>query len=132
MVVSRRHAHERCIVVYPVVLMLNVVITVTKRHAHELKSVGRLRWRVAKDCVRILKVNQKPNGVNEDHSVQKGDSYMTLSGLETELVTTTPLPKLQHFVKNSPSQCYINVSCVLGFTRLENGRMGFIFMSNHI
>ena len=47
------------------------------------KSVGRLCWRVAKECVRILKVNQKPNGVNEDHSVQKGDSYVTLSGLET-------------------------------------------------
>ena len=28
MAVSRRHAHERCIAVYPVVLMLNVVITV--------------------------------------------------------------------------------------------------------
>ena len=26
--VSRRHSHERCIAVYPVVLMLNVVITV--------------------------------------------------------------------------------------------------------
>ena len=26
------------------------------------------------------KVNQKPNGVHDDHSVQKGDSYMTLSG----------------------------------------------------
>ncbi|KAF3952173.1 hypothetical protein ACB098_01G126000 [Castanea mollissima] len=34
----------------------------------------------AKEQVHNLKVNQKPNGVHEDHSVQKGDSYMTLSG----------------------------------------------------
>ncbi|PON93036.1 Peptidase S59, nucleoporin [Trema orientale] len=27
-----------------------------------------------------VKVNQKPNGVHDDHSLQKGDSYMTLSG----------------------------------------------------
>ncbi|XP_050268788.1 nuclear pore complex protein NUP98A [Quercus robur] len=35
---------------------------------------------LAKERVHNLKVNQKPNGVHEDHSVQKGDSYMTLSG----------------------------------------------------
>ncbi|XP_059440722.1 nuclear pore complex protein NUP98A [Corylus avellana] len=34
----------------------------------------------AKEGVHILKGNQKPNGVHEDHSGQKGDSYMTLSG----------------------------------------------------
>jgi nuclear pore complex protein Nup98-Nup96 len=34
----------------------------------------------AKEGVHILKGNHKPNGVHEEHSVQKGDSYMTLSG----------------------------------------------------
>lgn len=29
---------------------------------------------------RLVKVNHKPNGVHDDHSIQKGDSYMTLSG----------------------------------------------------
>ncbi|XP_015866887.3 nuclear pore complex protein NUP98A isoform X1 [Ziziphus jujuba] len=28
----------------------------------------------------VVEVNQKPNGVHDDHSTQKGDSYMTLSG----------------------------------------------------
>ncbi|KAG6688088.1 hypothetical protein I3843_11G106400 [Carya illinoinensis] len=34
----------------------------------------------ARENVHVLKVNQKANGVHEDHFVQKGDSYMTLSG----------------------------------------------------
>lgn len=35
---------------------------------------------IAKERVNHVKANQKPNGVHDDHSIQKGDSYMTLSG----------------------------------------------------
>ncbi|KAK1565436.1 hypothetical protein Q3G72_026470 [Acer saccharum] len=33
-----------------------------------------------KERVHPIKINPKPNGVHDDHSVQKDDSYMTLSG----------------------------------------------------
>ncbi|BFG32151.1 hypothetical protein CerSpe_184230 [Prunus speciosa] len=35
---------------------------------------------IVKERVNHVKANQKPNGVHDDHSIQKGDSYMTLSG----------------------------------------------------
>ncbi|KAM1185817.1 hypothetical protein ACFX2G_015391 [Malus domestica] len=35
---------------------------------------------IVKERANHVKVNQKPNGIHDDHSVQKGDSYMTLSG----------------------------------------------------
>ncbi|KAK9275856.1 hypothetical protein L1049_023129 [Liquidambar formosana] len=33
-----------------------------------------------KEGIHSVKPNQKPNGVQDDHSVQKGDSYITLTG----------------------------------------------------
>jgi nuclear pore complex protein Nup98-Nup96 len=46
----------------------------------EDKDKNSVEGGLAKERVHNLKVNQKPNGVHDDHSVQKGDSYMTLSG----------------------------------------------------
>lgn len=35
---------------------------------------------LAKERIHTMKPNQKPNGVHDDHSIQKGDSYITLTG----------------------------------------------------
>ena len=72
------------------------------------KSVGRLCWRVAKECVRILKVNQKPSGVNERSFCSKrGFLYDTQwTGDKAGYYSTAKAPTFcMEFTKSVLYQC---------------------------
>ena len=72
------------------------------------KSVGRLCWRVAKECVRILKVNQKPGGVNErSFRSKRGFLYDTQwTGDKAGYYSTAKAPTFcMEFTKSVLYQC---------------------------